>query len=120
MNPTNKDVHECRSQSERTACSASRKAHGPTLDLQAHPELSSRSFANGASTYWRRSPTPVCGQGEWPHEPGIRPGLEDVLKEVIALRRQVAKLGRQLEGEAHRSDARCEGGLIHELVHQRA
>lgn len=78
------------------------KAHGTTLDLEAQPELLVEIVRKWGFDLQEEvpdagvSPGGVGPVGPTSLEAG--PGLEDVLKEVIALRRQVDKLGRQLEG----------------------
>ncbi len=78
------------------------KAHGPTLDLEAQPEVLVEIVRKWAFDLIEEvpdagvSPGGVGPVGPTSLEAG--PGLEDVLREVISLQRQVDKLSRRLEG----------------------
>jgi hypothetical protein len=74
------------------------KAHGPTLDLDAQPELLVEIIRKWGIDLMEEIPDAGVVAGVKPVGPtslGGGPGLDDVLKELIALRRQVEKLGRQ-------------------------
>jgi hypothetical protein len=78
------------------------KAHGPTIDLEAQPELLVEIFRKWGFDLMDEVPDAgVRPGGVGPVGPTsleAGPGIEDVLKEVIALQRQVDKLSRRLEG----------------------
>ena len=74
------------------------KAHGTSLDLEAQPELLVEIVRKWGFDLMEEIPDAgVRPGGVGPTSLEAGPGLEDVLKEVIALRRQVDKLGRQIE-----------------------
>ncbi|MFD6893260.1 hypothetical protein ACFWB0_01760 [Rhodococcus sp. NPDC060086] len=76
------------------------KAHGPILDLEAHPEVLVEIVRKWAFDLVEEvpdagvSPGGVGPVGPTSLEGG--PGIEEVLKAVISLQRQVDKLGRRL------------------------
>lgn len=75
------------------------KAHGTRIDLEAQPELLVEIVRKWGFDLMEEIPDAGVrpgGVGPTSLEAGL--GLEDVLKEVIALRRQVDKLGRQIKG----------------------
>lgn len=78
------------------------KAHGPTLDLEAHPEVLVEIIRKWGFDLLEAVPDAgVSPGGVGPVGPTSlegRPGLEEVLKAVISLQRQVDKISRQLEG----------------------
>jgi hypothetical protein len=77
------------------------KAHGPTIDLEAQPELFVEIVRKWAFDILEEVPDAgVRPAGVGPVGPTsleIGPGIEDVLKEVLALQRQVDKLSRRLD-----------------------
>lgn len=75
------------------------KAHGPTLDLEAQPELLVEIVRKWGFDLLEEIPDAgVRPGGVGPTSLESGPGLEDVLKEIIALRRQIDKLSRQIQG----------------------
>jgi hypothetical protein len=78
------------------------KAHGPTLDLEAHPEVLVEIVRKWGFDLVEEIPDAgVRPAGVGPVGPTSLeggPGLEDVLRAVIALQRQVDKISRRLEG----------------------
>ena len=74
------------------------KAHGPTLDLEAHPEVLVEIVRKWAFDLVEEIPDAgVKPGGVGPTSLEGGPGLEDVLKAVISLQRQVDKISRRLE-----------------------
>ena len=75
------------------------KAHGPTLDLESQPEVLVEIFRKWGFDLMDEIPDAgVRPGGVGPTSLEAGPGIEDVLKEVISLQRQVDKLSRRLEG----------------------
>jgi hypothetical protein len=73
------------------------KRYGKVIDLEAHPEVIIdiiRQFADddGGSPPGGTPPTPPGPTSFQPGDPAIR----DVLREVLKLQRQVAKLSKQI------------------------
>ncbi|QBJ94846.1 hypothetical protein ERC79_01835 [Rhodococcus sp. ABRD24] len=76
------------------------KAHGPTLDLEAHPEVLVEIVRKWAFDLVGDGDAGVKPGGVGPVGPTsleAGPELEDILKAVISLQRQVDKISRQLE-----------------------
>jgi len=78
------------------------KAHGPTLDLEANPDAFVEVVRKWGFDLMEEIPDAgVRPAGVGPVGPTsieIGPGLEDVLKAVLSLQRQVDKISRQLDG----------------------
>lgn len=75
------------------------KAHGTTLDLDAHPEVLIEIVRKWGFDLQAEIPDAgVRPGGVGPTSLEAGPGLDDVLKEVLGLRRQVENLGRRLRG----------------------
>jgi hypothetical protein len=78
------------------------KAHGPTIDLEAHPEILVEIVRKWAFDLLEEVPDAgVSPGGVGPVGPTsleVGPGLEDVLREVMSLRREVSKLNSRLQG----------------------
>lgn len=78
------------------------KAHGPTLDLEAQPEVLVEIVRKWGFDLLEEVPDAgVRPGGVGPVGPTSLeggPGLEDVLREVISLQRQVDKISRRLDG----------------------
>ncbi|MGV9868844.1 hypothetical protein [Rhodococcus koreensis] len=74
------------------------KAHGPTLDLEVHPEVLVEIVRKWAFDLVEEIPDAgVTPGGVGPTSLEAGPGLEDVLRAVISLQRQVDKISRRLE-----------------------
>lgn len=78
------------------------KAHGPTLDLEAHPEVLVEIVRKWGFDLLEEIPDAgVRPAGVGPVGPTSvegGPGLDDILKAVNSLKRQVDKISRRLEG----------------------
>jgi hypothetical protein len=78
------------------------KAYGPTLDLDAHPEVLVEIVRKWGFDLAEEVPDAgVRPGGVGPVGPTsleAGPGIEDVLRAVISLQRQVDKISRRLEG----------------------
>lgn len=78
------------------------KAHGPTLDLEAHPEVLVEIVRKWGFDLLEEIPDAgVRPGGVGPVGPTSvegGPGLDDILKAVNSLKRQVDKISRRLEG----------------------
>jgi hypothetical protein len=78
------------------------KAHGPTIDLEAHPEVLVEIVRKWAFDLVEEIPDAgVRPAGVGPVGPTSLeggPGLEDILRAVLSLQRQVDKISRRLEG----------------------
>ena len=75
------------------------KAHGPTLDLQAHPEVLVEIVRKWGFDLLEEIPDAgVRPGGVGPTSLEGGPGLDDVLKAIVSLQRQVDKISRKLEG----------------------
>ena len=75
------------------------KAHGPTLDLEANPEVLVEIVRKWGFDLLEEIPDAgVRPGGVGPTSLVGGPGLDEVLKAVISLQRQVDKISRRLEG----------------------
>jgi hypothetical protein len=75
------------------------KAYGPTLDLDAHPEVLVEIVRKWGFDLVEEIPDAgVRPGGVGPTSLEGGPGIEDVLRAVISLQRQVDKISRRLEG----------------------
>ena len=78
------------------------KAHGSVIDIQAHPEVLVEIMRKWGFDLVEEIPDAgVHPAGVGPVGPTSLesgPGIEDVLRAVISLQRQVDKISRRLEG----------------------
>lgn len=75
------------------------KTHGPTLDLEAHPEVLVEIVRKWGFDLLEEVPDAgVRPGGVGPTSLEGEPSLEDVLRAIISLQRQVDRISRQLEG----------------------